>query len=94
MEHDGYIRFRFLIPLNENSYIHDNLITVTEAVVYRCTVENVSKYVVFSDPYFPVFVLNTGKYGSEKTTYLDTFHAVASSQMFSCGFYNCLWKKV
>ena len=35
-----------------------------------------SKYGVFSDPYFPVFGLNTGKYGPEKTTNLDTFHAV------------------
>ena len=48
-----------------------------------------SKYGVFSDPYFPAFGLNTerykvslhiqsecGKYGSEKTPYLDTFHAV------------------
>ena len=30
----------------------------------------------FSGPYFPVFSLNTGKYGPEKTPYLDTFHAV------------------
>ena len=30
----------------------------------------------FSGPYFPVFGLNTGKYGPEKTPYLDTFHAV------------------
>ena len=46
----------------------------------------VSKYGVFSGPYFPVFGLttpylsifspNTGKYGPEKTPYLDTFHAV------------------
>ena len=35
-----------------------------------------SKYGFFSGPYFPVFVLNTGKYGPEKTSYLDTFHAV------------------
>ena len=27
-------------------------------------------------PYFPVFSLNTRKYGPEKTPYLDTFHAV------------------
>ena len=26
-------------------------------------------------PYFPVFGLNTGKYGPEITPYLDTFHA-------------------
>ena len=39
----------------------------------------VSKYGVFSDPYFPVFSSNTGKYGPEKPPYLDTFHAVYSS---------------
>ena len=33
-------------------------------------------YGVFSGPYFPVFSLNTGKYGPEKTPYLDTLHAV------------------
>ena len=33
------------------------------------TVWNVSKYGVFSSP-------NAGKYGPEKTPYLDTFHAV------------------
>ena len=36
----------------------------------------VSKYGVFSGPYFPAFSPNTGKYGPEKTSYLDTFHAV------------------
>ena len=36
----------------------------------------VSKYEVFSGRYVPVFGLNTGKYGPEKTPYLDTFHAV------------------
>ena len=36
----------------------------------------VSKYGVFSVTYFPVFSLNTGKYGPEKTPYLDTFHVV------------------
>ena len=35
-----------------------------------------SKYGVISDPYFPIFGLNTGKYGPEITPYLDTFHAV------------------
>ena len=35
-----------------------------------------SKYGVFSGPYFAVFGLNTGKYEPEKTPYLDTFHAV------------------
>ena len=35
-----------------------------------------SKCGVFSGPYFPASELNTGKYGPEKNTYLDTFHAV------------------
>ena len=35
-----------------------------------------SKYGVFSSPYFLVFSANTGKYGPEKTPYLDTFHTV------------------
>ena len=30
----------------------------------------------FPGPYFPVFSPNTGKYGSEKTTYLDNIYAV------------------
>ena len=38
------------------------------------TAWKVSKYGVFSAPYFPVFSPNTGKYGSEKSPYLDTFH--------------------
>ena len=41
-----------------------------------CTVWKVSKCGVISGPYFPVFGLNTGKYGPEITSYLDTFHAV------------------
>ena len=40
------------------------------------TAWKVSRYGVFSGPYFPVFGLNTGIYGQEKTPYLDTFHAV------------------
>ena len=47
-----------------------------------------SEYGVFYGPYFPTFGLNSeiyrkspiqcqcGKYGPEKTPYLDTFHAV------------------
>ena len=40
------------------------------------TAWKVSKYGVFSGPYFPVFSPNAGKYGPEKSPYLDTFHAV------------------
>ena len=35
-----------------------------------------SKYGVFSGPYFPVFCPNAGKYEPKKTPYLDTFYAV------------------
>ena len=47
-------------------------ITIVEAF----TAWKLSKYGVISGPYFPVFGLNTGKYGLEKTPYLDTFHVV------------------
>ena len=34
------------------------------------------KYEVFSGPYFPVLSRYVGKYGLEKTLYLETFHAM------------------
>ena len=40
------------------------------------TAWKVSKYKVFSGPYFPVFSPNTGKYEIEGTPYSDNFHAV------------------
>ena len=40
--------------------------------------EKWSKYGVISGPYFPGFSPNAGKYGPEKTPYLDTFHAYLS----------------
>ena len=40
------------------------------------TAWKVSKYGVISGPYFPVFGLNTGKYRTEITPYLDIFQAV------------------
>ena len=40
-----------------------------------------SKYRVISGPYFPVFGLNTGKYGPEITLSLDTFHAVMTMEL-------------
>ena len=55
------------------------------------TTWNVSKYGIFSGPYFPAFGLNTdryevslrvqsicGRYRPEKTLYLDTFHVVSA----------------
>ena len=41
----------------------------------------VPKYGVISGPYFPVFGLNTGKYGPENPPYLDTFYAVREDVM-------------
>ena len=48
-----------------------------------------SKYGVISGPHFPAFGLNTdsvfspnaGKYGREKTPYLDIFHAVMLGEL-------------
>ena len=56
-----------------------------------------SKYAVFSGPYFPAFGLNTEylselipnarKYGPEKTPYLDTFHAVMKKELSVMGLF-------
>ena len=40
----------------------------------------VSKYGVLSGPCFPVFGLNTRKYGPEITPYFETFHVVKWSR--------------
>ena len=45
----------------------------------QCTAQKMSKYEVFSGPYFPGFIPNMGKYGPEKTPYLNTFYAVVFS---------------
>ena len=46
-------------------------------IIFTNTAWKVSKYGVFSGPYFPVFGLNKEiLYGPEKTPHLDTFHAV------------------
>ena len=50
--------------------------TLFRAIFRTQTVWKVSKFEAFSGPYFPAFGLNTGKYGPEKTPYLDTFHAI------------------
>ena len=48
----------------------------------KSTAWKVSKYGVISGPYFPVFRLNTGKYGPEVTSYLGTFNAVIICHTF------------
>ena len=47
-----------------------------------------TKYGTFSDPYFPVFGLTKGKYGPEKTPYLDTFYAVTKKVYEGCDCYH------
>ena len=70
-----------------------NLITYSFLFVdrsYLCqkwikyTAWKVSKYGVFSGPYFPVFGLNTDFYysGQNKTQYLVTFHAVIAIHIY------------
>ena len=41
------------------------------------TAWKVSEYAVISGSYFPVSSPNSGKYGPEITSYLNTFHAVS-----------------
>ena len=47
--------------------------------VTTSTAWKVSKYGAFYGPYSPTFSPNAGKYGPEKTPYLETFHAVCLS---------------
>ena len=76
---------------------------MTSLLTLKFTAWKVSKYGLFSDPYFPAFGLNTGKYGPDKTPYLDTFHKVILifsnlilpnfilvSKSVSCFFIRCL----
>ena len=71
------------------------------------TVWNVSKYGVFlvriflhsnwirrDTKYLSVFTLNAGKYGPEKTPYLDTFHAVLDKQIIVFTQYNIVKKTI
>ena len=57
-------------------------ITVLEIKNYKHCAK-VFKCGVFSGPYFFVFGLNTRKYGSEKTPYLDIFHSVKELSIFT-----------
>ena len=51
--------------------------------LFFVNVWKLSKYRVIFGPYFPVFSPNKGKYGPEKTPYLDTFHAVWDDKVLS-----------
>ena len=60
--------------------------------IFLVTAWKVPKYGVFSGPYFPVFGLNTGKYGPEKTPYLDTFHALCIVRLYNLIFQDIGYK--
>ena len=66
----------FVIQLTINQMLSDcnGTRSHNHLVRKRSTAWKVSKYGVFSGPYFPVLGLNTGKHRPEKTPYLDTFH--------------------
>ena len=64
-----------MIINNKRKYCWKCAILLTNP--YFHTAWKVSKYGAFSGPHFPAFSPNTGKYGQEKTSYLDTFHAVS-----------------
>ena len=57
------------------------------------TAWKLSKYGAFSVPYFPVFAMNTGKHGPEKTSYLNIIRiAVTGDLGFGFGFFELqLW---
>ena len=60
---------------------------ITFPFLNTLTAWKVSKYGVISGPYFPVFSPNTGKYGTEITPYLDTFHAMSLLEIIE------IWRK-
>ena len=78
-----------LVPLNKeviSTFVekHPEPASVTEALREKCPSTEFFLVCIFphSDwirrdtPYLSVFGPNAGKYGPEKTPYLDTFHAV------------------
>ena len=84
------ISLRFVLSRCIVYWIHfENICNFTSQKTF--TVWKVSKYGVFSGPYFPVFSLNTRNYGPEKTPYLDTFCTGCTQvyyQLFGlCGSY-------
>ena len=53
----------------------------------QSTAQKMFQYGVFPSPYFPVFSPNTGKYGPEKTSCLETFRAVKGNHHFPISGY-------
>ena len=64
------LRRYFLLSFLSFSYVIWNITLPLGSTLWK-----VSKYWVFSGPYFPIFS-PTRKYGPEKAPYFDTFHVV------------------
>ena len=70
------IVFEYLPPVNINVVCKN--IWHKQRFCINNTSWKMFKYGVFSGLCFPVFTSNTGKYGPEKTSYLETFHAMCN----------------
>ena len=68
--------FEYLPPVNNN--VVSKNIWHKQGFCINNTSWKVFKYGVFSGLCFPVFTSNTGKYGPQKTLYLETFHAICN----------------
>ena len=68
--------FEYLPPVNIN--VVSKNIWHKQRFCINNTSWKVFKYGVFSGLCFPVFTSNTGKYGPQKTPYLETFHAICN----------------
>ena len=81
---------------NQNQFFTLLSVSSKKILSSASTAWKVSKYGFFSGSYFPVFGLNTGKYGPEKTPYLNTFHAMLvyntiKSKQHSCmEYFDCI----
>ena len=65
-------------------------VLISKYYIRVVTAWKVFKYGVSSGPYLSVFSANAGKYGPEKTPYVDTFHAVSitSTELMESYFQN------
>ena len=70
------IKFYGFLVTFKFPHSQSSVIAFVTLKTHTFTAWKVFKYGVISSPYFPVFGLNTGKYGPEITPFLDTFHAV------------------
>ena len=74
----NFLRYRFSKnPSPGRVKRHELFNMFSQTNLETSTAWNVSSYGVFPGLYFLIFSSNKGKYGPEKTPYLDTFHAVS-----------------